>query len=83
MVFQHENHGGTNEISDTPVVNDEATDSTPKAGVDKEQPSGKPKGSSKTMDKRKRTSSSSADSASGDESSESDSSSEGDSETAP
>jgi len=68
-----------NEISDTPVENEEATCNTLEASVDKEQPSWKSKGSSKTTDKRRRTSSSSADSASGDESSKSDSCGEGDS----
>ena len=65
-----------NEISDTPVENEEATYNTLEASVDKEQPLRKSKGSSKTTDKRRRTSSSSADSASGDESSKSDSNGE-------
>ncbi|KAL9957098.1 hypothetical protein ACROYT_G038697 [Oculina patagonica] len=68
--------------TDTPVENEEATNNTLEASVEKEQaeqPSRKSKGSSKTTDKRRRTTSSSADSASGDESSESDSNGEGDS----
>ena len=63
-----------NEISDTPVENEEATYNTLEVSVDKEQPSRKSKGLFKEMDKRRRTSSSS-----GDESSKSDSNGEGDS----
>ena len=51
--------------TDTPVENEEATNNTLEASVDKEQPSRKSKGSSKTTDKRRRMTSSSADSASG------------------
>ena len=69
-----------NEITDTPNENEEeTTENTLKASVDKERPLQKSKGPSETTDKRRRTSSSSADSASGDESSESDSNNESDS----